>query len=199
MPNLFALVLVALLQPPAFAQTYPEKPIRFIVGYAPGGVTDIVARALSQQLFARLGQQVVVDNRAGGSGTIAAVITAKAPPDGYTLLSHSFAFVINPAMYRQLPYDTDKDFIPITNYVNGLGYLLTFLLASMAIVSILDTQRNLLHLPPLRCPLTRQPQSRRPLHRHRYPRIRLRLPLRQPKRRHPNHPHLLLRPFISLI
>ena len=97
------------------AQNYPDKPIRFIVGYAPGGVTDIVARALSQKLFAQLGQQVVVDNRAGGGGTIAAVLTAKAPPDGYTLLMSSVsALATNVSMYSKLPYDPLRDFAPVT-------------------------------------------------------------------------------------
>ena len=89
MSRWIALVVIAFAQQLALAQNYPEKPIRLIVGFPPGGVTDIVARALSQKLFAQLGQQVVVDNRAGGGGTIAAVMTAKAPPDGYTLLMSS--------------------------------------------------------------------------------------------------------------
>jgi tripartite-type tricarboxylate transporter receptor subunit TctC len=71
-----------------------------------------------------MGQPIVIDNRSGANGIIGADLVAKAPPDGYTLLSHSFAFVINPAMYKQLPYSTERDFTPITNYVNGLGYLL---------------------------------------------------------------------------
>ena len=110
----FVVALVA-FTPLALAQNYPAKPIRFIVGFAPGGVTDIVARALSQKLYERLGQQVVVDNRAGGSGTIAAVITAKAPPDGYTLLMSSVSIMAtNVSMYAKLPYDPVRDFAPIT-------------------------------------------------------------------------------------
>jgi tripartite-type tricarboxylate transporter receptor subunit TctC len=97
------------------AVDYPAKPIRFIVGFAPGGVTDIVARALGQKLSERFGQQVVVDNRAGGSGTIAAVITAKAPPDGYTLLMSSVStMATNVSMYSKLPYDPLRDFAPVT-------------------------------------------------------------------------------------
>ena len=100
---------------PAFAQIYPDRPIRFIVGFAPGGVTDIVARALGQKLYERLGQQVVVDNRAGGSGTIAAVMTAKAPPDGYTLLMSSIStMATNVSTSAHLPYDPVRDFAPIT-------------------------------------------------------------------------------------
>ena len=100
---------------PAFAQSYPDKPIRFIVGFAPGGVTDIVARALGQKLYERLGQQVVVENRAGGSGVIAAVMTAKAPPDGYTLLMSSIStMATNVSTSANLPYDPLRDFAPIT-------------------------------------------------------------------------------------
>ncbi|MEO7728608.1 MAG: tripartite tricarboxylate transporter substrate binding protein [Burkholderiales bacterium] len=112
----FGLMMVALVptvaaQPPS----YPDKPIRLIVGFAPGGVTDIVARALSQKLYERLGQQVVVDNRAGGSGTIAAVMTAKSPPDGYTLLMSSVStMATNVSMVAKLPYDPLRDFTPIT-------------------------------------------------------------------------------------
>ena len=99
----------------ASAQDYPVKPIRFIVGFAPGGVTDIIARALGQKLYERLGQQVVVDNRAGGSGTIAAVMTAKAPPDGYTLLMSSISTIAtNVSAVAKLPYDPVRDFAPIT-------------------------------------------------------------------------------------
>jgi tripartite-type tricarboxylate transporter receptor subunit TctC len=99
----------------AHAQSYPTKPIRLIVGFAPGGVTDIVSRALGQKLYERLGQQVVVDNRAGGSGTIAAVSTAKAPPDGYTLLMSSIStMATNVSTVQNLPYDPVRDFAPIT-------------------------------------------------------------------------------------
>ena len=99
----------------AFAQDYPHKPVRLIVGFAPGGVTDIVSRALGQKLSERFGQQVVVDNRAGGSGTIAAVMTAKAPPDGYTLLMSSIStMATNVSTVTHLPYDPLRDFAPVT-------------------------------------------------------------------------------------
>src|ERR1700675_1965369 len=115
MARWLALVLCALAVQVAVAQTYPNKPIRLIVGFAPGGVTDIVARALGQKLYESLGQQVVVDNRAGGSGTIAAVITAKAPPDGYTLLMSSVStMATNVSMVAKLPYDPLRDFAPVT-------------------------------------------------------------------------------------
>jgi tripartite-type tricarboxylate transporter receptor subunit TctC len=109
-----ALAWIAFAQA-ASAQSYPDKPIRLIVGFAPGGVTDIVARALSQKLHERLGRQVVVDNRAGGSGIVAAVITAKAPPDGYTLLMSSVStMATNVSMVAKLPYDPLRDFAPVT-------------------------------------------------------------------------------------
>ncbi len=124
----FAAAVLCLLGASAatvFAQAnYPNRPIRLVVPVPPGGGIDTFARTLTRQLEGRLGM-IVVDNRGGANGIIGADLVAKAPPDGYTLLSHSFAFVINPAMYKQLPYDTEKDFYPITNYVNGLGYLLS--------------------------------------------------------------------------
>jgi tripartite-type tricarboxylate transporter receptor subunit TctC len=119
-----ALGIAALPVAVAAAQSnYPNRPIRLIVPVPPGGAIDTFARTLTRQLESQLGT-IVVDNRSGANGIIGADLVAKAPPDGYTLLSHSFAFVINPAMYKQLPYSTERDFTPITNYVNGLGYLL---------------------------------------------------------------------------
>lgn len=104
-------------------QAYPNHPIRLVLPFPPGGNVDTFARVLARQLESQLGQSIVVDNRGGANGIIGFDIVAKAPPDGYTLMSTSFAFAVNPAMYKNLPYDTEKDFVPITNYVNGLGYL----------------------------------------------------------------------------
>jgi tripartite-type tricarboxylate transporter receptor subunit TctC len=104
-------------------QDYPNHPIRLVLPFPPGGNVDTFARVLARQLESQLGQTIVVDNRGGANGIIGFDIVAKAPPDGYTLMSTSFAFAVNPAMYKKLPYDTEKDFVPITNYVNGLGYL----------------------------------------------------------------------------
>jgi tripartite-type tricarboxylate transporter receptor subunit TctC len=99
----------------AGAQNYPSKPVRFIVGFAPGGATDIIARALAQKLSDVFGQQVVVDNRAGGGGTIAASMTAKAPPDGYTMLMGTIStLATNVSTYKNLPYDPLRDFAPVT-------------------------------------------------------------------------------------
>ncbi len=99
---------------PVSAQQYPAKPIRLIVGFAPGGGTDVLARALAQQLTESLGQTVAVDNRTGAGGMISAELTAKAPPDGYTLLVGSAAaFAINPNLMSKLSYDPVRDFAPV--------------------------------------------------------------------------------------
>jgi tripartite-type tricarboxylate transporter receptor subunit TctC len=98
----------------AFAQNWPDKPIRIVVGFAPGGFTDVLARTIGQKLQERLGQSVVVDNKAGAAGTVGADIVAKARPDGYTLLlGHSNSNSVAPAIYPKLPYDVVKDFTPI--------------------------------------------------------------------------------------
>ncbi len=91
---------------------YPVKPIRFVVGLAPGGATDIVARQIGQKLSEALGQQVIVDNRSGAAGSIAGAIVAKAQADGYTLLFVSSSFAINPNLHA-LPFDAIKDFAPV--------------------------------------------------------------------------------------
>ena len=92
------------------AQSYPSRPIRFIVGFVPGGVADLLARALAQKLTDAWGQQVVADNRPSAGGTVAGSIVAGAAPDGYTLLITSSAFAGSAALYDKLPYDTLKDF-----------------------------------------------------------------------------------------
>lgn len=99
----------------ALAQTYPQKPIRFIIPVGPGGPTDIIARIVSQKLTASLGQPVVIDNRPGAGGLIGTELAAKAPPDGYTMLmGHIGTFGTNPSLYTKLPYDPIKDFVPVT-------------------------------------------------------------------------------------
>lgn len=97
-----------------FAQTYPAKPIRMIVGFAPGGGTDVTARAVVQELSDGLGQRVLIDNRPGANGVVATEITAKAPPDGYTILMVNLGHTVNPGLYPKLPYDSVKDFAPIS-------------------------------------------------------------------------------------
>ncbi|MGZ5161758.1 MAG: Bug family tripartite tricarboxylate transporter substrate binding protein [Burkholderiales bacterium] len=99
----------------ASAQSYPTKPIRFIVNFAPGGGTDLVARAMAPEFTKTLGQQVIVENRAGGNGNIGADVVAKAPPDGYTfLIATNAAIVINPHLYKKLSYDPLKDLAPVS-------------------------------------------------------------------------------------
>jgi tripartite-type tricarboxylate transporter receptor subunit TctC len=97
------------------AQSYPSKSIRYVVPYAPGGSTDIVARVLAIKLSEAMGQQVVVDNRPGAGGAIGADIVAKSPPDGYTMVTAVTSIMaINQFLYRKLPYDPEKDFAPVT-------------------------------------------------------------------------------------
>jgi tripartite-type tricarboxylate transporter receptor subunit TctC len=116
---------VAVLAPTlAAAQAYPVRPIRLVVPFVPGGTIDAYARALARQVESQLGQAIVIDNRAGANGIVGADMVAKAAPDGYTLLNNAASFVINASMYKKLPYDTARDFTPITNFVKGLGYLL---------------------------------------------------------------------------
>ena len=98
----------------AWAQTYPARPVRAIVPFAPGGATDIIARVISQELSRRLGQQFYVDNVAGASGNIGTGQAAKAAPDGYTVLFAFSSLVTNPAIFDKVPYDPLKDFAPVT-------------------------------------------------------------------------------------
>lgn len=93
---------------------YPDKPVRMIVGFAPGGGTDVTARAIVQQLSEGLGQRVVIDNRPGANGVVGTDIAAKSPPDGYTILMVNSGHTVNPGMYAKLPYDTLRDFAPIS-------------------------------------------------------------------------------------
>jgi tripartite-type tricarboxylate transporter receptor subunit TctC len=97
------------------AQTYPTKPIRFVVPFAPGGSTDTLARVLGQKLAEGLGQQVVIDNRTGANGNIGMEIVANAPPDGHTIVLGYIANVaIGPSLYEKLPFDPVKDYEPVT-------------------------------------------------------------------------------------
>ncbi len=93
---------------------YPERPIRIIVPFTPGGATDVLARMIGQKLTRAWGQQVIIDNRTGGTGVIAYEITAKANPDGYTLLFVAISHAINPLLQKRLPYDTERDFAPVS-------------------------------------------------------------------------------------
>lgn len=108
-------IVVQHAQAQGSAGSYPERPIRLMVGFPPGGATDIIARILSQQMMESIGQSVVVDNRGGASGTIAAAMVAKAPPDGYTLLMvPSGPFTISVSTYSNLSFDAVRDFAGIS-------------------------------------------------------------------------------------
>jgi tripartite-type tricarboxylate transporter receptor subunit TctC len=107
--------LMMALSVAATAQDYPNRPLRWVLGFAPGGSPDSVARIITPQLTAQLGQSVVLDNRPGANGILAADIVAKSAPDGYTLLITPAAFAINPGIARKLPFDAIRSFEPITN------------------------------------------------------------------------------------
>jgi tripartite-type tricarboxylate transporter receptor subunit TctC len=117
---LSAATALPMLSSGALAQAYPSKPIRLVVGFAPGGGTDIIARAMAPRLSEILGQQVVVENRAGASGTIGADAVAKAPGDGYTLLmGHAISNAMAPAVLTKMPYDPANDFTAL----HYIGYV----------------------------------------------------------------------------
>jgi tripartite-type tricarboxylate transporter receptor subunit TctC len=98
----------------ACAQDYPAKPVRMVVGFPPGGGTDVVARILQPRLSELVGQAVVIDNRPGATGTVAAGQVAKAAPDGYTIMmGHVSVNAIAPSLFANLPYDVNRDFAPI--------------------------------------------------------------------------------------
>ena len=106
-------IAAALLSTAALAQTYPAKTVRIIVGYPPGGPTDVIARTVAQKLTIALGQQVIVDNRPGASGMIGAEQVVKAAPDGYTLLTAPITYAVTPSVYPKMPYDAEKDLAPV--------------------------------------------------------------------------------------
>jgi tripartite-type tricarboxylate transporter receptor subunit TctC len=118
---LFAVLLAA---GPAGAQQYPARPIRMLVGFPPGGGTDIVGRIVAHKLSEYLGQQIIVENRGGATGMVAADLAAKAPPDGYTvMMAHIAAVSILPSLYHKMSYDPARDFAPITLVAIGPNLL----------------------------------------------------------------------------
>src|SRR3954462_1250365 len=108
------ILFAALWSVPAFAQSYPARAVRVIVPFAPGGGTDILVRTVAPRLSEALGQQLVIDNRAGGGSTIGSELAAKSPPDGYTLLAVDTSFTTNPSLYTKLPYDSAREFAPVS-------------------------------------------------------------------------------------
>ncbi|MDB5810070.1 MAG: hypothetical protein JWN94_2192 [Betaproteobacteria bacterium] len=117
----FAIVTALAASGGAIAQTYPTKPIRFIVGYTPGGAADILARAVGARFTEAWGQSVIVENRAGAGTNIGSEIAAKSPPDGYTLFMPTVANAINVTLYPKLAYDPFKDFVYVTNIAKVPG------------------------------------------------------------------------------
>lgn len=113
MKRMTLVLAVSFAQSVAHAQTWPAKPLRAIVPVGAGSSTDIVHRLVLEQLSAGLGQPIVVENRAGAGGTIGTATVAKAQPDGYTLLAHGSAHTIAPALFKSLPFDPVRDFVPI--------------------------------------------------------------------------------------
>ena len=116
---LVAVAATASLGQPVSAQNYPNRPIRFVVPFSPGGAADVPGRILTQKLTESLGHQVVVDNRPGAGSTIGADQVAKAPPDGYTLLTISNTHFVSAALYKKLPYDSVADFAPVTQVTSA--------------------------------------------------------------------------------
>jgi tripartite-type tricarboxylate transporter receptor subunit TctC len=120
MTRILALVLGALLASTVAAQSWPQKPVRFIVPFPPGGATDISARLLGEKLAQIWGQAVLIENRGGAGGGVGAAEAARAAPDGYTLFFPSGSVVTaNQHIYARLAYDPDKDFVPVTKVVSG--------------------------------------------------------------------------------
>ncbi|NPV23637.1 Bug family tripartite tricarboxylate transporter substrate binding protein [Bradyrhizobium aeschynomenes] len=112
---LFGLIVTAGLAVQPAAAAYPDRPIRWLIGFAPGGPVDIVARIMAQWLSDRLGQQVVVENRTGSGGNIAAAAAINSPPDGYTLLFVAPNNAISTSLYKKLPYDFIRDTVPVAS------------------------------------------------------------------------------------
>src|SRR5262245_62022000 len=98
----------------AFAQTYPDRPVKVIVPFAPAGPTDVIARIVADKLSTNLGKQFYVENRAGAGGNTGTAAVAQSPADGYTLLVASTGLVVNPSLFAKVPYDPVKDFAPIS-------------------------------------------------------------------------------------
>ena len=121
----------------AIAAEYPDKPVRMLVGFAPGGGTDATARAIAPKLSELLGQQVIVDNRPGATGNIATDIVSKSNPDGYSILMGTIAALsINPHLYEKLPFDPLKDLLPVTRAVDSTNVLVVH--PSVAAKSVKD-------------------------------------------------------------
>jgi tripartite-type tricarboxylate transporter receptor subunit TctC len=136
--SIFALFLAFLgIAGPAAAQQYPARPIRMLIGFPPGGGTDIVGRIVAQKLSENLGQQIIAENRGGATGMVAAELAARAAPDGYTIMmAHISAMSILPSLYPKMAYDTARDFAPIT--LAAIGPNLLVVHPSLPVRSVKD-------------------------------------------------------------
>ena len=115
----FACILSAFASENASAQAYPNQPVRIVVPFAPGGAVDSLARVVGQKMSESLGQPVVIENKAGAGGNLAADTVARAAPDGHTILLTTNGHAISPSLYRTLPFDVMKDFIPVTQLIEA--------------------------------------------------------------------------------
>src|SRR3954453_7910576 len=111
--SLVALALSAVVSTQAFADNWPSKPIHAVIPFGPGSAVDVVPRIVFEQLSSQLGQSIVVENRGGAGGTLGSATVARAEPDGYTMLVHSSAHTITPALYPKLNYDIVRDFVTV--------------------------------------------------------------------------------------
>lgn len=137
MPTLrLSILCILLLAAASHAQQYPAKPVRIVVPYPPGGSNDVLARYLAQKLGPALGQNIIVDNRAGASGAIGADHVAKSAADGYTLLLNSGSFAASAAAEPNLPFNTEKDFTPIAAF--GVGPMLLLVHPSLTVKTVTD-------------------------------------------------------------
>jgi len=112
--GIFIAILLLIGAAPSLAQGYPNRPVRVVVGFTPGGPTDVIARLVAQGLSESLGQQFFVENVSGAGGNIAAGQVARVTPDGYTIMAISTGFMVNPSLYAKVPYDPIKDFAPVS-------------------------------------------------------------------------------------
>src|SRR5262245_8309116 len=130
-----ASAVLPIIGAPAIAQAWPSKPIRVVVSYPPGGATDIFARAYSEYISERIGQPMIVENKAGAAGTVGAVEVKRALADGHTILfTISTTMIMNTVLYKSLPYDPDKDFV-LLSYMPA-GSLPTIVAASTGITNL---------------------------------------------------------------
>ena len=141
MRRVFAGICLALVVAAGFAQSYPTRPVRVLVGFPPGGGTDIMARLPAPKLSEYLGQQYVVENRPGATTNIASAIVATSAPDGYTLLFTTSALAINKSLYKNLTYDAERDFAPVSVFAESPNLLVAHASAGASVKELLAQAR----------------------------------------------------------